>query len=279
MSYPKFIRYPGGKSRLLKYLQPYLPLRNQIKGRFIEPFAGGGAVFFAINPLRALLTDINSELIDLYRGIQKDPLKIWNLYMTFPVTKEGYYQIRNIDLTGKDLFFKASRTLYLNRTCFKGMWRHNSEGCFNVGYGGESRRWAISYNNLIDVSDRLRRASLKCSDFESVIDKSKLGDFIFLDPPYKPGEKDMYLAHYSHGAFTYRDHIRLANALKRATARGVQWAMTTSSNIDITSLYKAKRYAVIPLIKGTGDKPGKLVSNPGEVLILNYKESLYEKVF
>ncbi len=275
MNSPKFIRYPGGKSRMLKYILPYLPAREQIRSKFIEPFAGGGALFFAINPRKSVLSDINSELIDLYRGIQKDPYKIWNLYREFPVTKEGYYQIRDIDLAQKDIPFRASRILYLNRTCFKGMWRHNSEGCFNVGYGGESRRWVISGNDLIDVSARLKKATLKCSDFEPVIDKAEPGDFLFLDPPYKPGNRDMYHAHYAHGTFTYSDQIRLAKALKRATSRGVQWAMTTSSHEDITSLYKAKRYTAIPLIKGTGDKPGKLVSNPGEVLILNYKETLY----
>lgn len=135
-----FLRYPGGKQRILNHLIPHLPLPESIKGRFVEPFVGGGAVFFALNPKRALLADINSELIDLYRGLRRYPVKVWEIFQAFPPTKKAYYEIRDSDVDGLDLASRAARTLYLNRTCFKGMWRHNSNGQFNVGYGGQDRR-------------------------------------------------------------------------------------------------------------------------------------------
>jgi DNA adenine methylase len=189
----KFIRYPGGKQRILNYIIPFLPPRQSIIGKFIEPFVGSGAVFFAINPKRALLADINPELIDLYRGIKYYPLKVWEIYNSFPTTKKAYYQIRDMNISEMSLAFRAARTLYLNRTCFKGMWRHNSDGRFNVGYGGQDRRWVINQETLKEVSNRLKHATLKCCDFEEVIDESKIGDFIFADPPYRPGERELIL--------------------------------------------------------------------------------------
>src|SRR5574341_1035612 len=265
-----FLRYPGGKQRLWNYLIHHLPSRESIKGRFIEPFVGGGAIFFALNPKRALLADINSELINVYRGLRRCPVKVWEIFHTFPATKKAYYEIRNSGDNGLDLASRAARTLYLNRTCFKGMWRHNSEGQFNVGYGGQDRRRVISKETLIDISKRLKQASLKCSDFEEVIDTCSKGDFVFIDPPYRPGEREMIYDHYVYSKFTYNDHIRLASTLKKASNRGVQWAMTISSHPDILYLFRDNSTILLP--KGTGKKPGILINNAGEVLILNYKE-------
>jgi DNA adenine methylase len=191
-----FIRYPGGKQRLLNFLLPYLPPPDSIKGLFIEPFVGGGAIFFALCPKRALLGDINPELIDLYRGIRGYPSRVWEIFKNFPATKRAYYQIRNSKIGQSDLVSRAARTLYLNRTCFKGMWRHNGNGEFNVGYGGQDRRWVISKETLVCVSKRLWPVSLKCSDFEETIDVCEEDDFIFVDPPYRPGEREMIHDHY-----------------------------------------------------------------------------------
>jgi len=265
----KFIRYPGGKQRLLDYLLPYLPTNNQIPGIYIEPFLGGGAIFFAINPLKAILSDLNDELMDLYRGIKYAPRKIWKLYYNFPSTKIGYYDIRD-NFQCKRLVSRAARTLFLNRTCFKGMWRHNSKGEFNIGYGGQDRRWVIGENDLVEVSCRLKQATLYCSDFEKIINLSNEKDFIFLDPPYKPHEKECINEHFTNGKFTFEDHKRLANTLKRATQRGTKWALTTSNQKDIIDLFKGYNFVEIPF--GTGEKPGIMTRNSGEILIYNYNE-------
>ncbi len=173
----------------------------------------------------------------------------------------------------KNLAFRAARTLYLNRTCFKGMWRHNANGEFNIGYGGQDRRWVICEETLIEISKRLKHASLKCGDFEEVIDACQEDDLIFVDPPYRPGEREMVHAHYTYSKFSYYDHQRLAKALERASERGVEWAMTTSSHPDILSLFPKNQ--IIPLPRGTGRRPGILTNNSGEVLICNnMKDSL-----
>jgi|UniRef100_A0A7V3JAS6 DNA adenine methylase len=271
------VRYPGGKQRLLNLIIPYLPTADSINGRFIDPFLGGGSIFFALNPKKALLSDINEELINLYSGIRLFPSQVWEIYKSFPKTKEAYYQIRKMDVEGANLAFKAARILYLNRTCFKGMWRHNANGQFNVGYGGQDRRWAIDEEVLKEVARRLKKAILKCSDFEPIISSAQEGDFIFLDPPYKPGERELANAHYVYNRFSYNDHKRLATLLAKATERGIKWAMTTSSHPDILRLFSGNFF--IPLSKGTGKFPGLLTDNPKEVLIFNYGEDKDETIF
>ena len=268
----RFIRYPGGKQRMVEYIIPYLPTNDEIEGRYVEPFVGGGAVFFAINPDEAILCDINKDLIDLYRGIRRYPKKVWRIYKNFPNTKRAYYKIRNENPKGKELEYRAARVLYLNRTCFKGMWRHNSNGEFNVGYGGQDRRWAIDETNVLEVSHHLKKASLKRWDFERAINICNNDDFIFFDPPYRPGHRELIHAHYTHGKFDYAEQKRLANALNKSTKKGIKWAMTNSSHKYILSLFKHK--TIIPLPIGTGEKPGALTNNAGEVLICNYKSEV-----
>lgn len=263
-----FIRYPGGKQRILEFILDYLPDSKTITGKFIDPFLGGGSVFFAFGPERALLSDLNPDLIELYEGVRKHPDEVWEIYRSFPSDKEGYYKIRDMNVSDKSLAFRAARTLYLNRTCFKGMWRHNAWGRFNVGYGGQSRRWVINKEIIDKVAVMLKGVDLRCSDFEPIIAKARKGDFIFADPPYKPGARELTHAHYKYGKFKYEDHERLAKCLSEASKKGVKWALTTSSHADIVKLFEGNR--IIPFPRGTGKMPGILTDEPGEVLILNY---------
>lgn len=264
----RFVRYPGGKNRLLPSIIPHLPTRENIKGRYVEPFVGSGSVFFCINPKNAILSDTNKELIELYRGIKNSPEKVWSFFARFPNTKKYYYQTRDTEVKKRTLSYRAARILYLNRTCFKGMWRYNLNGEFNVGYGGQDRRWAIDEENLIEVSKRLRNVSFKTKDFEEIIDSCSRDDFLFLDPPYSAGKKNTIDLHYGINQFKFEDHQRLAKSLKRASRRGVKWAMTTSSHKDIQELFSG--FDFHPIAMGIGNRPGILSKNSGEVLIKNY---------
>lgn len=264
----RFIRYPGGKRRLLNFLIPFIPSSDQIVGKYVEPFVGGGALFFYLNPSQAFLSDLNSELIDIYRGVRYAPRAVWKVYCSFGNDKNSYHKIRD-ESVANSLIERAARMLYLNRTCFKGMWRHNTNGDFNVGYGGQERRWVITEETLLLTSKALKSASLECIDFESVIDNCEVGDFLFLDPPYRPGDKEQLHAHYGGQQFSFADHQRLANVLARAKNRNVHWALTTSNHPEITKLFKGNKIISIP--KGTGRSPGILSDNSGEVLITSYK--------
>lgn len=262
------LRYPGGKRRMLAFLQGRLPLPNEINGRYIEPFVGGGAVFFYLQPRVALLSDANPELIDIYRGIRRDPKNVWEIYTKFGNTKKDYHYIRD-QVTGETVIERAARMLYLNRTCFKGMWRQNQRGNFNVGYGGESRRWVITKEDLFATRRLLRRAKIRCGDFEKVIDEAVNGDFLFLDPPYRPGAREHLNDHYIWQQFSFEDHQRLASALRRAKHRGVIWAMTTTAHLDIIVLFRTN-YAQ-DILNGTGKMPGISAKDSGEVFISSYK--------
>jgi len=265
----KFLRYPGGKSKLLFFLANLLPQSDRIKGRYIEPFVGGGSVFLYIQPERAILSDLNEELIDLYKGIRNYPHKVWETFASFPSGKETYYRVRDEEYEDKPLYYRAARTLYLNRTCFKGMWRHNPSGNFNVGYGGEARRWVITHESIIQLSRRLRKAAIIQSDFEPILDQCSDGDFIFLDPPYKPGEKEMSEAHYINGKFSFEDQVRLSGKLKELAGKNsVNWLMTNSSNREICELYNDFNVVKVPV--GTSNVIGVSTNNSKEVIISNY---------
>lgn len=265
----RFLRYPGGKSRLVEYLRGHLPSSAKITGNYIEPFVGGASIFLSIKPANAILSDINSELIELFKGIKLYPHKVWEYFAAFPKGRQSYYKIRDSEYTHNHLSYRAARTLYLNRTCFKGMWRHGQNGNFNVGYGGEDRRSVITHDHLCELSELFRNVTFNVSDFEGVIKNVDDEDYLFLDPPYKPGEKELSQAHYAYGKFTYSDQIRLANNLKFITDRkNIKWLMTNSSHCDIKHLYKGYNIRKVPY--GTGNRIGVKSRNAGEIVISNY---------
>ncbi len=265
----RFLRYPGGKTKQLMFLTGYLPTRVEIKGRYIEPFVGGGSVFLFVQPEKAIISDLNIELVELYIGIRNYPHKVWEIFHSLPSGKEAYYKIRDEKYKNKPLYYRAARTLYLNRTCFKGMWRHNPEGAFNVGYGGEARRWVITHENIVELSQRFRNARIVQSDFEPILDQVQDDDFLFLDPPYEPGKKQMSEAHYIHGNFSFRDQIRLARKLNNISKKTrFKWLMTNSSHPDICNLYKDFNTVKVP--KGTSKIIGVQTDDSNEVVISNY---------
>lgn len=251
-SVPNFLRYPGGKRRVIAFLRERIALQVAQAERYVEPFVGGCSVFLALEPRNALLGDTNRELIDLLRGIRRYPDRVWQHYVGHGSTKAAYKAVRTLDPRQLDLAARAARTLYLNRTCFKGMWRHNAQGMFNVGYGGQSRRWVISGSYLRSVATSLRRAHVRSTDFEVLVDDCGRGDFIFVDPPYRPGERELINQHYVSRTFTFAEHQRLADALKRAARRGAAWAMTTSGHGDIVDLYARFNLGDLPPRAGAG---------------------------
>jgi len=265
----RFLRYPGGKSRLLRFLSDRIPEATEIAGRYIEPFVGGGAFFLHIQPRQAIISDLNSELVELYKGIRSYPHKVWETFKNFPSGKQAYYKVRNEEYRDKPLYYRAARTLYLNRTCFKGMWRHSPQGNFSVGYGGEERRWVITHQSILELSKRLRIALILRSDFENILDQCCNGDFVFIDPPYKPGERELLEAHYTYGRFTFQDQIRLAKRLKAISInKDIKWLMTNSAHPDIRNLYN--EFNIDNIAKGTSSVIGVYTNDSKEIVISNY---------
>jgi len=148
------------------------------------------------------------------------------------------------------------------------MWRHSPGGNFSVGYGGEERRWVITHQFILELSKRFSTALILHADFEDVMSQCCNGDFVFLDPPYKPGERELMEAHYTYGRFTFEDQARLARKLKEISIKNdVKWLMTNSAHPEIRGLYADFNIGNIP--KGTSSVIGVYTNDSKEVVISN----------
>lgn len=229
-----FLKWPGGKRWLTTQHANLLPV---CYNRYIEPFLGGGAVFFRIAPRDCILADTNKELINAYRCIKDDWLAIEARLKCFQVrhSETFYYMIR--DASPVAPLERAARFIYLNRTCFNGMYRVNRDGKFNVPIGTKVN---VSFPSgyLGKVAKQLRQAQLHEFDFEKTLDLAREGDFAFIDPPYTVMHNDNGFIKYNAKLFSWGDQLRLANAVKRAAARGVSVLVSNADHSDIRKLYK-----------------------------------------
>jgi DNA adenine methylase len=228
-----FLKWPGGKRWLVSQHANFLPVRYE---RYIEPFLGGGAVFFRVAPSSSILSDANVELINAYRCIRRDPLGLDQVLAKFQRkhSDEFYYRMRATKPT--EPMARAARFVYLNRTCFNGMYRVNREGQFNVPIGTKQ---AISYppGYLEQVARHLRGANLRAMDFEETLDLAKEGDFVFVDPPYTVMHNNNGFIKYNAKLFSWNDQMRLASAVKRAARRGASILLSNADHSDVRTLY------------------------------------------
>lgn len=229
-----FLKWAGGKRWLFKNKQFSLP---NFSGRYIEPFLGGGAVFFWALPKRAVLSDINWRLIELYRVIrdQCDEFEMFLRQHASSHSKTYYYNLRAQSLENPAA--RAAQFLYLNRTCWNGLYRENKEGQFNVPVGTK-QTVVFDTDDFGAWSEALQGAELIHQDFEEVLDIAEAGDFVFVDPPYTVRHNMNGFAKYNQNIFAWDDQIRLRQALERASIRGVSFAMTNADHKNIRDLYK-----------------------------------------
>lgn len=229
-----FLKWAGGKRWLFSQdLVGTLPEFD----RYIEPFVGGGAAFFAVKPANAILSDVNPELINLYRHVCTHPKDIADGLREFQKnhSKTFYYDQRAKNYTPD--IDGAVRMLYLNRTCWNGLFRLNLSGAFNVPIGTKSKIFDPS-EDFESYSSQLKAAELFCCDFESIIDLSKGGDLIFIDPPYTVKHNMNGFVKYNESIFEWKDQIRLSESLKRAINRGAKVIMTNADHSSIRELYR-----------------------------------------
>lgn len=230
-----FLKWPGGKRWLAKDLAYFIKLR--LTRNYYEPFLGGGAVFFALRPDKAILSDINEDLINVYCQVRNNPEEIIGLLKSINVSKRDYYRIR--DETPKSLIMRAVRFLYLNRTAFGGVYRLNGNGKFNVPYGGGKRTPDILWrNNLIkSASECLQNIELIASDFERVIDRAMDGDVVYCDPTYTVAHDNNGFVRYNERNFSWADQERLSRAALKACERGSLVLVSNASYPSLNKLY------------------------------------------
>jgi len=231
-----FLKWAGGKRWLAPLIQERL---GAITGRYIEPFLGSGAVFFRLGPKEALLNDVNAELIDTYKAIQQDHGNvIKHLARHHRLhSSEYYYQMR--EYRPRCIFRRAARFIYLNRTCWNGLYRVNRKGAFNVPIGTKSSV-LLSSDTWDQVAESLQSAQLLTGDFEDVIDQARKGDLIFADPPYTIKHNHNGFVKYNESLFSWPDQERLGSALWRAEKRGAAIIATNANHDSVRALYKGK---------------------------------------
>ena len=228
-----FLKWPGGK----RWLVPEIKRRiGEVRGTYYEPFLGGAAVFFALAPRRAVLADVNSELIALYHAMRDSPDLLHERLVDHQSKhdKRYYYVTRAARPTDK--VDRAARMLYLNRTCFNGIWRVNCRGEFNVPIGTRSN--VVSENeSFSDIARVLKGVSVLVQDFEATIEMAGPDDVVYADPPYTVAHNYNGFLKYNDEIFRWSDQIRLRDALKRATARGASVLVSNASHESIRKLY------------------------------------------
>ncbi|MBI5121878.1 MAG: Dam family site-specific DNA-(adenine-N6)-methyltransferase [Rhodospirillales bacterium] len=252
-----FLKWAGGKRWLIG--ANYLPIPSNY-GRYIEPFLGGGAVFFHLRPNSAILSDVNDEIICLYNTIKSNPIELEILMKTHQRKhSENYYYTMRSKLPLSPIE-RAARTLYLNRTCWNGLYRVNLKGEFNVPIGTKT---TVMFENesFINISSILSRAEIKCADFEEVIGEAKKDDFVFLDPPYTVQHNYNGFIKYNEKIFSWEDQIRLRNAVEKIVRKGVSVVLTNADHASIRNLYKGLcRYKKVnrsSVLAGKADRRGE----------------------
>ena len=260
------IKWAGGKTQLLSQLRPLFPKGFNL---YLEPFVGGGAVFFDLQPDRAVLIDSNFELINFYQVVKNNLEELLRDLGKHKNSKEYYYKIRSLDPDQMDNIKRESRFLYLNKTCFNGLWRVNKKGQFNVPFGRYKNPNYRDEENLRMVSTTLQNAELIHGDFSIVLDHASSGDFVYLDPPYYPLSKTANFTSYTEVSFGDEDQVRLAEVFRKLDAKNCNVMLSNSDTEFIRNLYKGYDIKVVyakRAINSKGNKRGPIT----ELVIRNY---------
>jgi DNA adenine methylase len=275
MSAKPFLKWVGGKQQLLGQFEDFLTI--DIK-RYLEPFIGGGAVFFHFwntgrLPKNVFLLDNNEELINTYRVV-RDQVDALIEQLTIHKRRHNqsyYYKIRDLDRRPVNLteVERAARTIYLNRTCYNGLYRVNSRGQFNVPIGSYKEPQIVYEETLKAASTALQSKTIASGDFRKVVELAKAGDFFYFDPPYDPVSKTASFTSYTSANFSDDDQRDLAQVFAQLTDMKCRCMLSNSYTPFILELYRNFRIEVVQAkraVNSNGNGRGQI----SEVVVLNY---------
>jgi DNA adenine methylase len=274
---PLFLKWAGGKLQLIEQFKNLFP---QNFHNYYEPFIGSGAVFFYVKsklkPNKVILSDTNEELINCFVVVRDKPSELVELLLNHRKrhSKEYYYAVRNIQSNRLDSVNKAARFIYLNKTCFNGLYRVNSKGQFNVPFGDYDNPSIFDKNTLFQASQLLQDVHLQVSAFEKVLDFAGKDDFVYFDPPYIPLSKTSSFTRYSKSDFTMKEQRRLSEVFGILDSRGCFVMLSNSDHALTRELYRDyEKNAIIVrakrMINSVGSKRGAI----NEVVVTNYSTS------
>lgn len=274
-----FLKWVGGKGRLLDQLMPYFAEARKEEGKYFEPFFGGGATFFALAPVSGQINDINKALMSAYHNVKTNvdavvaELKVVEqeyLSLNAEARQEYYYERRTeYNAESHETIRKTALLVFLNKTCFNGVYRENKSGGFNVPHGRYANPTICDEDTLRTTSKALQYVIISSGSFEDAVKDAKEGDFVYFDPPYYPLNPTSSFTSYSADNFLDDDQRRLKRVMDDLTKRGVKVAMSNSWTPFIIDLYKGYRQVQIMAgrsINSVGTKRGKVA----EILVLNY---------
>lgn len=261
-----FLKWAGGKKRILPHLLTRLP---ETFAGYFEPFIGGGALFFRMLPGAALVSDINAELVNVYRTVRDEVDSLMEDLGRHRYEKNYYYAMRARDPEEMSPLSRASRFIYLNRTCFNGLYRVNRRGQFNVPFGRYTNPTICPTDKLLSASHALQGVDVRCQDYSKTVAPARSGDFVYFDPPYQPISRTANFTSYTKGAFDEAEQTRLADRFRDLDRRGVRCMLSNSDTPFVHDLYKGFRIELI-------DAPRAISRNPEgrasvrEVIVRNY---------
>lgn len=267
------VKWVGGKRQLLPQILPLIPKRMSA---YCEPFLGGGAVLFALQPRRALVNDLNQDLITVYRVIKENADALIEHLSHHENTPEYFYRIRDLDRDREAYAAlsdveKASRLLYLNKTCYNGLFRVNASGAFNSPYGHYRRPNIVNEQTIRGVSRYFNSCDITffSEDFAAVLDRVPRGGFVYLDPPYDPVSDTASFTGYNRGGFGREEQVRLKACCDALTARGVRFLLSNSATPFIRELYSSYHVSIVQArraVNSVASRRGAIE----EVLVRNY---------
>lgn len=269
-----FVKWAGGKRQLLPELLKRVPKFTI----YYEPFVGGGALFFSLQPQKAIINDFNKDLISTYIAINDDVESLIQSLSTYENNAEYYYKIRELD-RNPEIFNKmsniekASRLIYLNKTCYNGLFRVNSAGEFNSPFGSYKSPNIVNEPTLRAINNYFQNANLTfmTGDFESTLKNIKKGSFVYLDPPYDPISESSNFTCYTNVGFGKDEQIRLKLVCDKLNSKGVKFLLSNSATKFIMDLYEGYKVEKIPA-KRIINSNATLRGDVDEVLIRNYED-------
>lgn len=262
------MKWAGGKAGLIPQFEPLFPRRPW--ELYLEPFVGGGAVFFHLRPRRAVLIDNNEELVNFYRVVRDHLEALLAALRKHRNDRDYYYAIRALDPARLSPVERASRFLYLNKTGYNGLWRVNARGQHNVPFGRYKRPRIVDEANLRLVSRALAAAEIRLGDFTEALEYARPGCFVYLDPPYHPLSQTARFTQYTREAFGPDDQRRLAEVFRELDRRGCLVMLSNSDTPFVRELYGGYDIQVVHArraINCRGDGRGPVA----ELVIRNYR--------
>lgn len=268
------LKWVGGKRQLLPSIKPMLPKRIT---SYCEPFVGGGAVLFDLQPKKAIVNDINSDLILVYTVIRDNVEALIELLETYPNEESFYYELRNIDRDQEKYdklseIERAARIIFLNKTCYNGLYRVNNAGEFNSPFGKYKNPNIVNAPVLRAVSTYFNSSEITFSttDFELVLEQVRKGTFVYLDPPYDPVSDTSSFTGYSKGGFSREQQIQLRECCDRLNARGVKFMLSNSATDFIKEQYSNYHITIVQAKRAINSVASKR-GDVDEVIITNYE--------